>query len=247
MSSVQALLDACKVTPGEGDKVEELPNGEVVYYRDPSHRYWWLTEEGKRPLVSVSSVLGVLDKPALIHWAWNLGREGRDFRDERNKASTRGTSVHDAAELLATTGKPPKLADFPEDDRGYVQALASWWLTVRPTVIATEVIVASLEHGYAGRFDLLCEIDGKRCLRDYKTSRSIHAVEMFAQLEAYELAATESGHPPTDSRGIVRLGEDGTFEEAESCASAADFLGVKAAFDARKRIDLTHKASKVAA
>jgi hypothetical protein len=241
VSSVSELLARLKIEPKDGDRVEHLPSGEVVFYSDASHRYW-LLDDKKVPLTAVSSVLGVLDKPGLLHWVRTVTLKGEDFWDVRDEASTRGTSVHNAAEVLANTGTPPSLSDFPETDRGYVQALASWWLDARPDVIATEVIVASLEHRFAGRFDLLCTINGRRCLCDFKTSKKIYPREMFAQLEAYEGASVECGYPPTDDRLIVRLGEDGTHEVAESCASYGDFLAIKAAFDACKRIEADHKA-----
>lgn len=243
MSSVTELLDSLKVEPKDGDRVEELPNGEIVFYGDKSHRYWWLTPEGKVPLTAVSSVLGILDKPGLLHWVRDVTLRGERFWDVRDAAGTRGTSIHDAAERLALTGRAPKLSEFPEEDQGFVGALAGWWLQARPRKIATEVIVASLEHRYAGRFDLLADINGRRCLVDFKTSRRVYPREMFLQLEAYEGASLECGHPPTDARLIVRLGEDGEFEEAESCASFADFLSLKAAFDACKRIESDHKAA----
>lgn len=248
MSSVADLLAQLKIVPKEGDRVELLPNGEVVFYSDASHRYWHLEQgtEGKRPgkrtLYSVTSVLKVLDKPGLLSWVYDVTLEGRKYWEVRNEASTRGTSVHDAGQHLADTGEAPDLSKFPEDDRPFVQALARAWLALRPQVIATEVIVASLEHGFAGRFDLLADVDGARCLIDYKTGRRVYPVEQFAQLAAYELAGTESGHPPTDRQLIVRLGENGSFEVAESCASAADFLAIKSVFDLQRRIEAEHKA-----
>lgn len=241
MPSVTDLLTACKVTVEPGDVVVDLPNGEVVYYRDPSHRYFRLTENGKEPLTAVTSVLSVLDKPGLLSWVRKVTLEGKNYWEARDEASTRGTSVHTALELLARDGTVPMLADFPEDDRGYIQALAAWWVDAAPKVIATEVIVASVEHRFAGRFDLLAEINGRRTLVDLKTSKRIFPVENFSQLAAYELASVESGYPETECQMIVRVGENGKFEVAESCASAADFLGIKAAFDAQKRIEKEHK------
>jgi hypothetical protein len=238
----QQLLVACKVKElAPGDVVTTLPDGEVIYYRDPSHRYWHLTLDGKRPLVSVSTVLNVLDKPGLLSWVREITLQGENYWEVRDASATRGTSVHSALEALATEGTIPKLADFPEEDRGYVQALAGWWLEAKPEVIASEVIVASLEHNFAGRFDLRCRIDGKVTLLDAKTSKRVYPTTHFAQLEAYEGASVESGYDPTDQRMVLRLGGDGVYETAVSCASYSDFLGIKAAFDAQKRVEAAHK------
>lgn len=243
MSSVLELLDLHKIAPGENDKVELLPNGEVVLYRDTDHRYFHLHEDGKkRTLYAVSSVCKSFgDSGGLVHWAWKLGSEGVDYRDVRDDAGTRGTSVHDAAELLAKEGVRPKLNDFPQEDRGYVQALANFWLDHKPEVVATEVITASLEHGFAGRYDLVAVSHGRRVLYDYKTSGKVRPFAMFCQLEAYELAEVELGREPTDARAVVRLGEDGSFEVAESCATAQDFLHLLWTFKSEKRVAREHK------
>ena len=232
-----------KYDPDHGDRVETLPDGTVVLYRDASHRYWHLTADGKTPLTAVSSVLGVLDKPGLLSWVRDVTIAGMNYWEVRDAAGTRGTTIHDAGEALAG-GTMPDLDAFPDEDRGFVQSLARFWIDHSPVVHATEVIVASLTHGYAGRFDLLADVwPWGRALLDYKSSSRIYPVEMFCQLEGYEGAAIEAGHPPTDARLIVRLGEDGTYEIAQSCATFDDFLAVKAAFDARRRVERAHKAA----
>lgn len=224
----------------------------VEFQAEPRRRY---LVDGE-PVPSVTQILGVLDKPALVWWAMRVGVEGACELQEsgslpadpdlavkaltarkltvnhvKTKAATRGTSLHDALEAYMRDGSVPMPAGFPEEDRGYVRALARAMLDLRPEPLRTEVIVGSAEHGYGGRYDLLCEM-GDRTLRvDLKTGKRVYETAHL-QLAAYELAAVEMGEEPTDEQAVLRLGEDGEYEFVVSRAAPADFLAVKAAFDA---------------
>ena len=48
----------------------------TVEYRDASHRYWTHVGDVRQAVVSVTSALKVLDKPALLKWAEAAGAEG---------------------------------------------------------------------------------------------------------------------------------------------------------------------------
>ena len=147
---------------------------------------------------SVTTILGVIDKwGPLMHWAVQETKAGRDYRETRDTAATRGTSVHDALEVLATEGTPPSLTDFPEEDRGYVSGLCSWWLDHEPKAVLVEQIVASKRLRFAGRFDLLAVIDGTTHLLDLKTSGRVYETH---HLQAVAYAAGVGG---------VRLGSAG--------------------------------------
>lgn len=231
------------------------------------------------PLVGVTSIIGCLDKPSLLPWveeqtcvavqalagigpvplssgplraAMREAQVGWQFT--RDKRATSGTSIHDALELLAREGRNPRLSDFPEQDRGFVRALASFWLDARPDVIATEVVVASGEHGIAGRLDLHARImerdlvvdaeSGERAtfgpgrfLFDAKTSKAVYPVENFAQLAGYELLFQESHDARgTDGQIVLRLDESGSYEVALSTATPDDFLAILGAYEAAKRL-----------
>ncbi len=270
------------------DAVFDLPDGSRVLYRDSSHRYWLLNAEAEvvpgakvqtTPLVGVTSIIGCLDKPALLPWveeqtciavqalaesgpvdlaapalrvAMRESQVGWQFT--RDKRATSGTSIHDALEQLAREGKNPRLADFPEQDRGFVRGLASFWLDARPDVIATEVVVASGEHGIAGRLDLHARIaerelvvdaaSGERAtfgpgrfLWDAKTSKAVHPVENFTQLAGYEILFREShDQAGTDGQIVLRLDESGSYEVALSTAVPGDFLAILGAYETAKRL-----------
>jgi len=74
---------------------------------------------------------------------------------QRDKAGDRGQSVHDAFEAWARTGLKPDASIYPDEERGYVEGLLAFLADV-PSIepIAAEVLVASAEHGFAGRYDI---------------------------------------------------------------------------------------------
>jgi hypothetical protein len=227
------------------------------------------------PAPSVTQILGVLDKPGLPWWGYRIAIEGvvhmqRLFEEDGellpntqteleallkahkyspsqslSSAGQRGVAVHQAAEDWATKQKVPNPKDFPEEQRGYIQSLAKWFVSDEPEFLETEVVVASREHRFIGKFDFRARIGDHIVIGDYKTSKAIYTDSMYPQLAAYELASVEMGNDPTDNQIIVRLQADGEAPEVGvSVAEAADFLGIKAAWDARKRIQDRAKAEK---
>jgi hypothetical protein len=248
---------------------------EIKFYPGPpaTERRYYTVNGVEVP--SVTQILDCLHKPALVWWGMTTGVEGvvaliqnRAIEFEsatpeeivaaltankltvnhiRDKAGTRGAGVHQALEDYMRSQKLPTLADYPEAERGYVRALASFLFEHRPEPLAIEHTVGSVTHGYAGRYDLRCRIGGRVGLLDAKTSKRVYPESHFPQLEAYEAAAVECGADPTDFRAVLRLGADGKYELAESTATFEDFLGIKAAYDALARIKAAVKQRKAEA
>lgn len=235
----------------------------AVEYRDASHRYW-LHHQGKRtPAVSVTSVLKVLDKPALLKWAEDCGAEGAarlaalgelehvppteagdrvrlhklGMDARRDAGADRGTAVHKVLEFWARERTVPDLADFPAEVRGYVQGLCAWLLAARPRTISVERCVGSVEHMYAGRMDLRALLDGRDCIVDLKTNPKGRVYdEAHLQARAYAIADVECGAQPPEGIVIVAVGEGGGFEMVECEAQAGDWLNVLATHRSMSRL-----------
>jgi hypothetical protein len=142
----------------------------------------------------------------------------------KDDKATIGTSIHKAAEDLGITGQVPDVDEFPEDDRGYLQALARFWIAMDPEVVHQEVIVASWTHQYAGRFDLEARTKAHGYARyDFKTSGGIYS-EYDVQMSGYDLASTEMGREPVEGNYLVWLQPTGDFEVVPTTTSHADFL-----------------------
>lgn len=148
---------------------------------------------------SVTTLIGALDKPALVPWAalktaeaavdqndslqWRLEHEGRDsaidwlkgarFRTGRGLRSAKdlGTAVHRALEVKILTGR------FRDEDKNdpelkpFLRQIAMFLRDFRPAFIASEVTVYSEQYRYAGTADGFVELDGIRFIFDLKTSR----------------------------------------------------------------------------
>lgn len=171
---------------------------------------------------------------------------------QRDKAGDRGVVVHDAFETWCKTGIIPDPAMFAEEERGYVLGLRKFLTDIEPDSVAAEVMVGSLAHGYAGRYDARiyvprkCEVVYKHTpkrgahravlapgtlLVDLKTSSGVYPSHEL-QLAAYELGSVECGYGPSDGRGIIHVMPDGNYEFFRARAEPQDFLDVLAAYRA---------------
>lgn len=154
-------------------------------------------DPGDERFHSVTTVIGVLDKPALMYWAAEqtaiaavdqasylnrrIEAEGREtvikeLRDARFKkpktgrsAADRGTAVHDACEQLALTGVWPEV---DEEIRPYVEMADRLMQNLQPKFLAAECAVYNRTYGVAGTADGICEIDGRKVIFDWKTTQN---------------------------------------------------------------------------
>lgn len=232
--------------------VEETPSGfEIAFYDSvniesgQSQQRRYLVNGDRFP--SVTGILRILDKSdALIPWAIGLEREGLDWREVRDEAGERGTSAHSIA-LDVLTGRQRRLSSIEEAHRPYGQAVMRWVADRRPEPHLTEALVASVEHGYSGRFDFYGDVGGAavrvdfKSVTDWKDDRGGNRYPPYAenvlQLDLYEGAAVESGYPPADYGLIVRLGPDGTYDEAPFELDPDRGLAVLGAYRAKSRAD----------
>lgn len=162
----------------------------------------------------------------------------------RDTAGDRGNSVHKALEHFAQTGDLPDSTMYPPEEQGYVYGLRCFLADVQPVHEASEVVVGSVKHGFAGRYDWRFRTEEDRAvvfhrtpvkgpqyailkagryLLDLKTSKDVY-VTHAKQLEGYELGSVECGYPATDARGILNVHDDGTYKFVRSWATADDFL-----------------------
>jgi hypothetical protein len=226
----------------------------TIEYRDASHRYWitspvWDDEaeayvDERVAVPSVTTILKVLDKPALNTWRVNQALSGVHPDDAAKEGADRGTAVHAVLEQWGKDQSVPSLYDFDVEVQGYVQGLCGWLLAVNPEPLSMERIVGSLEHGYAGRLDMRARIDGRDLICDLKTSKSsrIYA-EAHAQARDYAIADVECGSPEPDGVVIVGVGADGSFTQVECEATAGDWLAILRCYKTMKQLQATVEAA----
>jgi hypothetical protein len=163
---------------------------------------------------SVTTVLARFKDPGgLMHWAWRLGMEGRDYRDVRDDAAEAGTLAHAMIEADIRNLDMPSFRDHSDDV--VTEACAAFtsyqeWRAV--TGIAperAEVSLVSERHKYGGTYDALAA-QGRRLLCDWKTSKGIYS-EAVIQLGGYAVLHDEHfPSEPLDGGIVVRFGRDGS-------------------------------------
>lgn len=168
--------------------------------RSPGRRY--KLADGTR-VPSVTQVLQVVAKPALIQWANRMGLQGIDSDAYRDEKAVIGTTAHAMVEHYFRG----VVADIPEELRepalpGFRNFLR-WRNDHEVEPILIEQSLVSEKHRYGGTVDLVAGIDGTTELIDLKFTKSIHR-DQFFQLAAYAALLTENGQPVQRVR-IVRL------------------------------------------
>ena len=174
---------------------------DVGLFRDDKHRYYW---NGLGPYPGVTSVLRVLDKPALIPWAKReVARCAVDNYDfvadlikrggpkaaaewlsripdyQRDNAADLGSAVH----RLAEDHSRQREITVTEEQAPFIAAYRRFLDDYRPDFKSLERMVFSETHGYGGTFDWIAKIDGQLTLGDTKTSKAVYP-ETALQLAA---------------------------------------------------------------
>lgn len=152
---------------------------------------------------TVTTILQVVSKPALVGWAAKSVAEEAVRRakngeplDVRSLAAspwrTRdakgdiGSVVHSVLESYAK-GEVVAVSSVPEDARAHVSSLLEWLQEFKPDVLASEVTVFHEKPRYAGTFDAVMKLPSGKWLVDVKTGKGVYR-EAELQLAAYRHA-----------------------------------------------------------
>ncbi|MGE5631352.1 MAG: PD-(D/E)XK nuclease family protein [Caulobacteraceae bacterium] len=167
-------------------------------------------------LPGVTTILGVLNKPALVSWANKLGLEGIDSSKYVDESARIGTLAHYLVQC-DLTGEKPDLSTYGafEIDKAENSLLSyyEWKKNKQIETIENELPLVSEKYRYGGTIDCLCTMNGETWLLDFKTGKAIYP-EMLTQLSAYMQLLNENGYEVKKAR-ILRIGRDETegFEE----------------------------------
>ena len=165
---------------------------------------------------SVTTVLGILNKPALIHWAWQCGVKGEDYRKVRDEAADIGTLAHYLIMCHLTRQEPDTSEYSAENIDKAENALLSYyeWEKNHPIepVLIEQALISEV-YGFGGTIDCLAKLNSETILIDHKTGKALYP-EMFYQLAAYRQLLLENGYRVGHAR-ILRVGRDESegFEE----------------------------------
>jgi hypothetical protein len=251
----------CFLGDGEdGVKSLTLYNGDVTLeFNGGRHIY---TANGKYA-PSATGIIGIMSKPGLEagNWAadaavkflhdrmldlsddnvWHQARKAHKMK--KDKAADVGTRVHKFAQEVMD-GETD--LQFPSDPQGRAGATAflNWYHKNHVQAHATERMVYSRKHHYAGTADFVGLVNGERCILDFKTSNYFASpyLAMRLQKKAYAMAIEEElGCEPITTGWTVRLDKESGLPDPHRVELTDDhgelFRGIRAIYDLYKRLD----------
>lgn len=192
---------------------------------------------------SVTTILSrYKESGGLIHWSWQLGKEGRDYREVRDAAADAGTLAHQMIEQWAQ-GAQPSITGDPDVVAKAQQAFGAfleWAGQTHLQIIHSEVALISERHKFGGTLDAML-VNNKLSLGDWKSANAVYADNLM-QLAAYGIL-WEEAHPDQPIMGgyhLMRFSKnEGDFEhrwfgdlsDAREC-----FLLLRQAYDYDKKL-----------
>lgn len=170
--------------------------------------------------ISTTSILKVINKPALVYW---FGREvyrallKDPTLDEKTalaapyaasgSARSRGTTVHSIVEAYKQTGAI--LTGIPQEFQGYASAFYQFMADHKVDIIEQEKTIFDDENKVAGTLDMYNKIGDHFHVTDVKTGKDIYD-EVRLQLSSYAHMMRLAGHPVDEiSVLLLETGEDG--------------------------------------
>lgn len=167
-------------------------------------------------LPGVTTLVGLLDKPALVPAANKLGLQGIDSVAHWKELAIIGRCVHEMVfsdlanvdlnleDYTARQIKKAKnaFAKFREWKKGH---------TIEPLLLEEPLV--SEKYQFGGTMDIYGKIDGRLELIDAKSGSGIWP-EMWFQMAGYFLLLKENGFP-VEARRILNIGRDKTEDFAQ--------------------------------
>lgn len=172
-----------------------------------SHIY----EQDNLNFPSVTTVLQILGSKKLLKWANYQGFKHIDIDRVLEQTSEFGTIAHsvvqgivdkDNAEVLQ-----PKDALMALDLDNLAKKFSKLLSNHEWKTIYTEHTLISRDLGYAGTLDWLCELDGKKTLIDFKTSKMVKTNHIL-QLGGYDNLLKNVENIDVEQHGIILISAD---------------------------------------
>jgi len=144
--------------------------------------------DGKRVPGTTTVVGRFKESGGLIHWAWDLGMQGINYRDARDTAASTGTTGHALIEQRIKGLEPvcdfSGTAEQQQQAMKCLEAFDTWADQNKMEIIATEMHLVSPQYRFGGTPDAVAILNGKPTLLDFKTSNKTYG-EYAIQVAAY--------------------------------------------------------------
>jgi hypothetical protein len=178
-----------------------------------------------------STIAKMLDKSgALTYWAWNLGRQGIDYRKSRDESGTIGSLSHYRL-MCGHRNEKPDMTEYAKDiidkSDNCLVSYHAWAKVHKLEMILCEKELVSHKYDFGGTPDFYGKCDGVLELQDYRTGKRLYD-DYWIQVAGYDILLEEHGYKIENYRLINIPRKDGEeFQE-----------GVKKNLDLYKKIFL---------
>lgn len=185
----------------------------------PTPKQGYFLKDGTR-IPGTTTVIGRFkESGALLRWAYQQGKDGKELYDDRDKAADIGTCVHNMVEQ-SVKGKPIEecqalaIATLPTTElqakafSGF-DAYLSWAQNFKVTITHQEILLVSEKYRYGGTPDAIGTIGNDLVLLDYKTSNGVYT-DYLIQLAAYKNLWEENNpdQPITGGFHLLRFAKE---------------------------------------
>lgn len=170
------------------------------------------------PVPGVTTVLGVINKPALVKWSNQLGLQGIDSSAYVDATARIGTCAHELVQEYLGGSLVDRKTYSPDEINNAENALISFfaWEKMhggKMETIHIELPLVSESLRYGGTIDWYGKLDGRLWLVDFKTSKGLFPEHEY-QVAAYYRLLRENGYEVEGVR-LLRIGrtEDEGFDD----------------------------------
>ena len=219
-----------------------------------------------KPMTGVTTVLGIIAKPALINWAANMAvdyvkensaggglldylvsekvlEEARTAHTRaKEKAGDKGTDIHALVEeyikksISENDGRA--IGDIPTQEP-MLEEFIRWAVNNKVQFLESEKRVYSEKWWVAGTADFTCKINDQRFVGDLKTQKTMWDRTPFFQTAGYMKMLVEMGEEPYDGTIIVNINkEDNKLTEYKSYDWEADIKSFESALQLYRTIKI---------
>jgi len=164
--------------------------------RDKIHQKYFVDD---KEVPGVTTVCGVLAKPALVPWAWGLGKQGIDYRKYTDDKADIGTLAH-AMIMAEISGKKLDDAFAADFTANQIDQAENSLISTLEWLKGHKLADFRLEHqvvsrlGFGGTPDYYGKVDGVRTILDFKTGKDLYE-DMWYQVAGYAVAILEEWLP----------------------------------------------------
>lgn len=150
--------------------------------------------------------------------AADTGSQVHDMAERIGMALKNNESIEDITKEISEMDSASKNPELSEEEANKLQnvvngitAFIDWVVDHNVKFIECERMVYSKKHKFVGITDAIIEIDGKRYLIDYKTSKGVYS-NMYYQVAGYTIAYEEETGIKLDGQMLIHFNkENGQF------------------------------------